>query len=64
MDFKWNLDVVLKVESKILGDFWLFKPIEFIFNSLQGAFLGVQVKGPFENPEVNPKMFPARPLRE
>lgn len=64
IDFNWNLDVVLKVESKILGDFWLFKPIDFIFNSFQAAFLGVQVKGPFENPEVTPKMFPARPLRE
>jgi hypothetical protein len=64
IDFNWNLDVVLKVETKILGDFWLFKPVDFIFNSLQGAFLGVQVRGPFENPEVNAKMFPARPLRE
>lgn len=58
LDFDWNLDLRLKLESKILGDFWLFKPVDFIINNLSGAFWGIEVKGPFENPQVDWKLIP------
>lgn len=58
LDFDWNLDLRLKLESKILGDFWLFKPVDFIINNLSGAFWGMEVKGPFENPQVDWKLIP------
>lgn len=58
LDFDWNLDLRLKLESKILGDFWLFRPVDFIINNLSGAFWGIEVKGPFENPQVDWKLIP------
>ena len=60
LDFDGDLDVILRAQTgsllgvKIPGLDKLLSPLEM----LRGAFLGVQVRGTFENPETRLKMFP------
>jgi hypothetical protein len=61
VDFDWNLNLVFKVETEPLGDFWLFKPINVLINLFSSSFWGIQVTGTFDEPEVGGKILPGKP---
>lgn len=61
LDFDWNVNLVFKVETEPLGDFWLFTPINVVINLFSNAFWGVEIKGPFDDPSAGPKLFPKKP---
>ncbi|HLG42286.1 MAG TPA: hypothetical protein VI643_02890, partial [Planctomycetota bacterium] len=61
LDFDLNMNLILKVETEPLGDFWLFKPINVLINLFSNSFWGVEVQGSFDDPSVGLKLFPRRP---
>jgi hypothetical protein len=57
--FDGKLDLNLKTETGFFGlDFFLFKIVTGLFDTLKNAFHGVKVTGTFEKPEVSQQLLP------